>query len=133
MPYKSSLLTSPNTFPHARGVMALPQIRSRFAVPILIGLLRSPDVDVGPLASIGLIRLTHRSPLEGGQWFKDSPSNEYPEWIRWWMLQGHEHPDTGRVSVARLNRSSNLEWTNFHAVGIRSLILAVRAPRTSIV
>jgi hypothetical protein len=88
MPYVGSLLISPNTFSHANGVMALPQTGSRRAVPILIELLRSPDVDVGRLASIGLIRLTHRSPLEGGRWFSDSPSNEYSVWVSWWMLRG---------------------------------------------
>ena len=88
MPYVTSLLISPNLFSHANGVMALPQTASRRAVPILIELLRSPDVDVGKLASIGLIRLTHRSPLEGGRWFSDLPSNEYPAWIGWWMSRG---------------------------------------------
>jgi hypothetical protein len=95
MPYVVSLLTSPNPFSRAIGVMALPITSSRRAVRILIDPLRSADVDVGGLASIGLIRLTHRSPLEGGRWFSDSPSHEYLNWIGWWMLQGDSAPIYG--------------------------------------
>jgi HEAT repeats len=95
MPYVISLLTSPNSFSRFNGIMGLPQTGSRRAVPILLELLRSPDVDVGQFASIGLIQLTHRSPLERGRWFSDSPSNEYPNWTVWWMLQGDTAPIYG--------------------------------------
>jgi len=95
MPYVHSLLTDPSAFSRANGVMALPQTGSRRAVPLLIESLRSPDLDVGRLASIGLIRLTHRSPFEAGQWFSDTPSNEYQDWLRWWMLRGDGAPIYG--------------------------------------
>ncbi len=87
MPYVSSLLADSSPFSRANGAMALPQTGSRSAVPLLIKLLLSPDMSVGRLASIGLIHLTHRSPLRSGQWFSDSPSNEYRDWVRWWMLE----------------------------------------------
>jgi hypothetical protein len=95
MPSVGSLLISPNKFSRANGVMALPLTGSPRAVPLLIDLLRSPDVDVARLASIGLIRLTHCSPFEAGRWFSDSPSNEYQSWIRWWMLRGNGVPIYG--------------------------------------
>ncbi len=88
MPYVGSLLTDTSAFSRANAVMALPKTGSRRAVPILIEMLRNPDVDLERLASIGLIQLTHRSPFEAGRWFSDSPSNEYQPWIRWWTLQG---------------------------------------------
>jgi len=87
MPYVSSLLAGSDPFSRANGVMALPQTGSRHAVPLLIELLRSPDLSVGRLASIGLIHLTHRSPFSAGQWFSDAPSNEYSHWMRWWMRE----------------------------------------------
>ena len=87
MPYVSSLLADSDPFSRANGVMALPQTGSRHAVPLLIELLRSPDLSVGRLASIGLIHLTHRSPFSAGHWFSDAPSNEYSDWMRWWMRE----------------------------------------------
>jgi len=88
MPYVNSLLTDQSAFSRANGVMALPKTGSRRAVPLLIELLRNPNVDLGRLASIGLIQLTHRSQFGAGRWFSDSPSNEYQQWIRWWTLRG---------------------------------------------
>jgi HEAT repeat protein len=84
-----------SAFSRANGVMALPQTGSRRAVPILIELLRNPNPDIGRLASIGLIHLTHRSPFEAGRWFIDPPSNEYQDWFRWWMVRGDGAPVYG--------------------------------------
>jgi HEAT repeat protein len=95
MPYVSFLLTDQSAFSRANGVMALPKTGSRRAVSLLIELLRNPNVDVGRLASIGLIQLTHRSPFGAGRWFSDSPSNEYQRWIGWWTLRGDGMPIYG--------------------------------------
>jgi hypothetical protein len=95
MPYVASLVSSSDAFSRANGVMALPLTGSRRAVPVLIDLLQSPDVDLARLASIGLIRLSHRSPFETGQWFSNSPSNEYANWVGWWGLRGDDTPVYG--------------------------------------
>jgi hypothetical protein len=88
MPYVSSLLTSPNAYLRATGVMALPETGSRRAVPFLIDLLRDSTVDIGQLASIGLVHLTHRNPLQPGKWYSDAPSREYLIWLHWWSVEG---------------------------------------------
>ncbi len=95
MPYVATLVSSSDAFSRANGVMALPLTGSRRAVPVLIDLLLSPDVDLARLASIGLIRLSHRSPFETGQWFSNSPSNEYANWIGWWRLRVDDAPIYG--------------------------------------
>ena len=102
MPYVGSLLGSPDPFSRGNGVMALPQTGSRRAVPVLIDLLRSADVDLGRLASIGLIHLTHRSPLESGRWYSDTPSSEYPDWFRWWVLRGESASTYGPSQCGRI-------------------------------
>lgn len=89
LPYLSSLLNSRNSFSQANAVIALPETGSRYAVPILIALLQNSSIDVERLASIGLIRITHRSPFEAGQWFSGSPSSDYPTWMQWWRLHGN--------------------------------------------
>jgi len=88
MPYVASLLSSPNPFTRANGVMALPETGSRRAVPILIELLRNSEMAVARLASIGLVRLTHRNPLTDNRWYSDDPANEYQVWADWWMARG---------------------------------------------
>jgi len=95
MPYVVSLVSSSDAFSRANGVMALPLTGSRRAVPVLIDLLVSPDVDLARLASIGLIRLSHRSPFETGQWFSNSPSNGYANWVGWWRLRVDDAPIYG--------------------------------------
>jgi len=56
MPYVVSLVSSSDAFSRANGIMALPLTGSRRAVPVLIDLLQSPDMDLARLASIGLNR-----------------------------------------------------------------------------
>ena len=102
MPYVSSLLISSNNFSRANGIMALPQTGSRRAVPILIDFLQSPDLAEARLASIGLIRLTHRSLFQSGQWFSDSPSNEYSDWTAWWLLGGSNAQTYGPSQCGRV-------------------------------
>jgi hypothetical protein len=102
MPYVASLVASNDAFSRANGVMALPLTGSRRALPALIDLLRSPDSDLARLASIGLIRLSHRSPLEAGQWFSNSPSNEYANWISWWRLRGADAPIYGPSQCGKI-------------------------------
>jgi HEAT repeat protein len=102
MPYVASLASSSDAFSRANGLMALPLTGSRRAVPVLIDLLRSPDVDLARLASIGLIRLSHRSPLEAGQWFSNSASNEHANWISWWRLRGDDAPIYGPSQCGKI-------------------------------
>ena len=104
MPYVASLVSSSDAFSRANGVMALPLTGSRRAVPVLIDLLLSPDVDLARLASIGLIRLSHRSPFETGQWFSNSPSNEYANWIGWWRLRGDDAPIYGPSQCGKIEQ-----------------------------
>ena len=101
LPYLTSLLRSTNSFSQANGVIALPETGSRSAVPILIALLQDSSIDVERLASIGLIRITHRSPLPSGQWFSSSPSNDYPNWTQWWRVHGNSSPvfDSGQCGA----------------------------------
>ncbi len=95
LPYVLSLLNDSNPFGHGNGVQALSETGSRQAVRILIELLRSRQVDVGRGASIGLVRLTHRSPLPTGKWYSDTPSNDYLAWMRWWIREGDRAPIYG--------------------------------------
>jgi len=95
MPYVVSLLGSSDPFSRGNAVMALPQTGSRHAVPLLIDLLRNHDTDLGRLASIGLIQLTHHSPFENGRLYSDSPSSGYPDWMHWWLLHGGAAPIYG--------------------------------------
>ena len=104
MPYIASLLQSPDPFSRANAAMALPRTGSRRAVPVLIDLLRSPDADLRRLASIGLIQLTHRSPFESSRNYSDSTSREYPDWVRWWRLQGDGAPIYGPNQCGEVKR-----------------------------
>jgi hypothetical protein len=92
LPYVFSLLNDPSPFAHGNGLRALAETGSRQAVRILIELLRSRDASAGKGASIGLIRLTHRSPLTASKWFSDTPSNDYAAWMRWWIREGDHAP-----------------------------------------
>jgi hypothetical protein len=103
MPFVNSLLTNPNAFLHGYGVMALSETGSRRAVPLLIDLLRHPNVDVGRLASKGLIELTHRSPLKADQRYSDSPSGDYAAWIRWWIQEGDRAPIYGPLQCGKID------------------------------
>lgn len=95
MSFLGSLLDDPNPFSRANGVMALSQTGSRRAVPLLIETLKSADTDLGKLASIGLIQLTHRSPFSDGRMYSDSPAQLYVPWLRWWSFRGNNAPTYG--------------------------------------
>ena len=103
LPYVVSLLNDADPFAHGNGVQALPETGSRQAVRILIELLRSRNVGAGKVASVGLIRLTHRSLLATGKWFSDAPSNDYAAWIRWWMREGDQAPVYGPNQCGRID------------------------------
>ncbi|SRR6266403_913644 len=90
MPYVVSLLGSSEPFSRGNALMALPETGSRQAVPLLIEALKDPDTNLGRLASLGLIQLTHRSPFENGRIWGGSPSGEYPDWTRWWSIHGSD-------------------------------------------
>jgi hypothetical protein len=102
MPYVTSLLGSSDPFSRANGIMALPLTGSRNAVPVLIDLLRSADVNVAQIASIGLIRLSHRSPYEAGHWFSNSPSDEYSDWTSWWRVRKNDAPMYGPSQCGKI-------------------------------
>jgi hypothetical protein len=90
MPYVVSLLGSSEPFSRGNALMALPETGSRQAVPLLIEALKDPDTNLGRLASLGLIQLTHRSPFEDARIWGESPSGEYRAWTRWWSIHGSD-------------------------------------------
>jgi hypothetical protein len=103
MPYVNSLLASPDAFLRGNGLMALPETGSRRAVPLMIDLLRDSNVNIGRLASIGLVHMTHRNPLQPGKWYSDTPSTEYPIWLHWWSVEGARAPIYGPKQCGRID------------------------------
>ena len=63
---------------------------SRSAVPVLLGLLRSPDPGTAQRALYRLRQLTHRD-IGGDRWF-DNPQSQYSVWINWWNAEGASAP-----------------------------------------
>jgi hypothetical protein len=57
---------------------------SRAAIPVLLDLLGSSDVDASERALYGLQNLTHRK--AGGP--SGSPQSQYPIWLQWWSSNG---------------------------------------------
>lgn len=87
-------------FTAVNAVMAMGYTGSRAAVPILIELLKNPDPDMADRARFGLRVLTHRAVSMDNT---DNPRSEYPEWSRWWALEGASAPiykpsDCGEVT-----------------------------------
>jgi hypothetical protein len=84
-----SLVGDRDPFSRANGMRALAQTGSRRAVPILIEALKSRDADLARLAFMGLVQLTHRTPLANGEMSSTSPSQQYANWLGWWSLHGN--------------------------------------------
>ncbi len=70
----------------ADAISALGYTASRAAVPILLGLLRSPNRTTSEQAFFGLRQLTHREPPDIRS--LDNPQSQYPIWSRWWNREG---------------------------------------------
>lgn len=92
MPFLLSLLGSSDSYSRANAVEGLPQTGSRDAVPLLMEELLDADTDLARIASSGLVRLTHRAPLQHDQLWAESPRREYPQWQRWWSAHGADAP-----------------------------------------
>lgn len=94
-PYLVSLLGSPDVFSRANAIMALPRTGSRRAVPLLMEQLRDANPDVGRLASIGLMELTHHTAAQDGRLVSDAPPSDYFKWMHWWLQNGSSTPIYG--------------------------------------
>jgi HEAT repeats len=92
MPFLVSLLSSSDPFSRANAVEGLAQTGARDAVPLLMQELLDSDVDLARIASSGLVRLTHRSPLDNDRLWAESPRSEYPQWQQWWAVHGADAP-----------------------------------------
>jgi HEAT repeat protein len=88
MPFLVSLLGISDLFSRASAVEALPETGSHDAAPLLIQELLDSDTDLARIASSGLVRLTHRQPLEHDRLWAGSLRLRYPQWERWWSLHG---------------------------------------------
>jgi hypothetical protein len=92
IPFLVSLLGSSDPFSHANAVEALPETGARDAASLLIKELLDANTDLAMIASSGLVRLTHRSPLQHDRLWAESPRGEYPQWQRWWSAHGPNAP-----------------------------------------
>lgn len=87
VPFLVAELQGPSIDVKQSAIRALYLTASRKAVPILIGLLRSPEERISGTAEFGLRVLTHRSVGERpGQATGDSSTDRV--WLRWWTLHG---------------------------------------------
>lgn len=80
-------LNDPSLDTQQATVRALYMTGSRTAVPVLIGLLRSPEWRVSGTAEYGLQVLTHRSGAKTDA-MNPPPSDTYSKWMRWWNTDG---------------------------------------------
>ena len=82
-------LKDPSLDTEQAAVRALYLTGSRAAVPVLIGLLRSPEWRVSLTAEYGLEVLTHRSGPKTES-LNPPPADTYSKWMRWWKTAGRE-------------------------------------------
>lgn len=80
-------LNDPSVDTQQATVRALYLTGSRAAVPVLIGLLRSPEWRVSQTAEFGLQVLTHRSGAKTYS-MNPPPPDTYSKWVRWWRTDG---------------------------------------------
>jgi HEAT repeat protein len=91
LPTLLSMLQSRDTeFTRPIAISALGYRGSRSVIPILLGLLRDPDMGTSQRALYGLRQLTHRD-IGGDRWF-DNPQSQYSVWIKWWNAEGTSAP-----------------------------------------
>jgi len=74
--------------------LGLVNTSSRNAVPPLIALLQSPDLDPRRHAAGGLATLTHRKSKHGVE-NEDSAKQSHTEWLNWWSANGRSAPIYG--------------------------------------
>ncbi len=90
LPTLISLLGSPDKeFTQVNAVTAMGYTGSRSAIPLLLDLLKSSDVDIADRATYGLRLLTHRS---AGEDQITSPQSQYLKWSQWWAREGASAP-----------------------------------------
>lgn len=92
MPFLISLLGTSDPFSRENAIEALPETDSRDAVPLLIQELLDGDTNLARIASSGLVRLTHRSPVQHERLWNESPRGEYLQWQQWWATHWANTP-----------------------------------------
>jgi len=92
IPALSAELADPSIDTRQAAVRALYLTGSRAAVPVLIGLLQSPEWRVSLTAEYGLEVLTHRSGATTTS-MKPPPPDTYSKWMHWWK----EHGETATI------------------------------------
>jgi hypothetical protein len=91
LPTLLSMLQSSDTeFTRPIAISALGYTGSRSVIPILLSLLRDPDMGTSQRALYGLRQLMHRD-IGGDHWF-DNPQSQYPAWNKWWNAEGASAP-----------------------------------------
>lgn len=80
-------LDDPSLDTQQAAVRALYVTGSRAAVPVLIGLLRSPEWRVSLTAEYGLQVLTHRIGAKTDS-MNPPPPDTYAKWMQWWRTEG---------------------------------------------
>lgn len=90
LPVLVALEKSPDRITRMNAVGAMGSTRSRAAIPILLDLVKDPDVDVGDRAASALFRLTHRTSYQPLQ-PRNHPA-DYIKWSRWWESAGATAP-----------------------------------------
>jgi hypothetical protein len=87
LPYLVAWMQSQDDqFTKPNAVSAMAFTGSREAVPVLIELLKSPDLSISQRARLGLRQLTHFN--VGGEQWVDPPQSQYSRWLQWWATNG---------------------------------------------
>lgn|SRR6266436_3455321 len=78
--------TKDDEYSRFNAVSALGYTGSRAAVLVLLGLLRSPDPDLGGYAVSALRQQTHRSAVD--ELWSENSQSQYSKWVEWWYREG---------------------------------------------
>ena len=81
---------SPDRPTRMNAVTAMGYTRSRADIPILVELVKDPDVRVGYRAVYSLRQLTHRTSY--GELQAPDPTVQYIQWSSWWEREGATAP-----------------------------------------
>ncbi len=73
-------------FTGGNAIMAMGSTGSRDAIPVLLGYLNSPDINISDRASYALQLLTHRTAIRDE--FNRNRRTESAEWSQWWKREG---------------------------------------------
>ena len=93
IPFLTSEIQASTIGQRIQGALALSLTASRVAVPLLIDLLQSPQLDVRQVAENSLEMLTHRAALLEGNVSGLQPEPLHNEWRDWWVVNG----DSARI------------------------------------